>query len=251
MTKAKKSKVKTPTVPASAENRTKMSYRSSKHRARKFGMPWEFDDYQDFHKHLGDRPSDEHTLDRIDNAKGYVKGNLRWATKKEQAENRSTTIKINYKGKTLTAWEFAQELGVSVDFVYGGLRRGESPEAIAFLAREASAHKTVPEPWPWPEDRAVDWEQAYLRRRRHEQSRESFYYEQTKANVQKQTRIMNRYAEDWGGPSHPDDEAVPPPEMQEAAARYRRATWLFWDAKEKYEQAIARKRARDDLNLFD
>lgn len=34
------------------------------------------------------------TLDRIDNDKGYIKGNLRWATQKTQANNRRTNKKI-------------------------------------------------------------------------------------------------------------------------------------------------------------
>jgi len=215
-------------------------------------MPWGFEDFKDFRDHMGERPTRQHTLDRIDNARGYVKGNLRWATKAQQAENRSTTIKISYQSKTLSAWEFAQLLGVSVDAVYRGLRAGQSPEQIAFHARAASAIKTVPEPSPWPEDRAVDWEQAYLHKRRHGQSRESFLLEQAKGNLQRKTRTMQLYAEHYVGPQHPDDDApLPTTEEQEACARYQRAQRLFWHAKEKLEQAIARKKARDDLDLFD
>lgn len=37
---------------------------------------------------LGDRPTREHSLDRVDNDKHYEAGNLRWATSEEQSRNR-------------------------------------------------------------------------------------------------------------------------------------------------------------------
>ena len=37
---------------------------------------------------LGCKPSDTHSLDRIDNSRGYEPGNLRWATRVEQARNK-------------------------------------------------------------------------------------------------------------------------------------------------------------------
>ncbi len=42
---------------------------------------------------IGDRPKNK-TLDRIDNSKGYMPDNLRWASKSEQARN-SSTAKVN------------------------------------------------------------------------------------------------------------------------------------------------------------
>lgn len=41
---------------------------------------------------LGPRPSNQHTMDIIKHDLGFVKGNLRWATRKEQVYNRRNTV---------------------------------------------------------------------------------------------------------------------------------------------------------------
>lgn|GEM_PF-7073678 len=45
-------------------------------------------DFNVFLKEVGMRPSKFHSLDRIDNDKGYFKENCRWATSSEQNKNR-------------------------------------------------------------------------------------------------------------------------------------------------------------------
>ena len=46
------------------------------------------DDFLQFLADVGERPTPNHSLDRIDNDKGYEPGNVRWATPQEQADNR-------------------------------------------------------------------------------------------------------------------------------------------------------------------
>tara|TARA_R110002111_G_C5751043_1_gene350641 strand:+ start:161 stop:541 length:381 start_codon:yes stop_codon:yes gene_type:complete len=62
----------------------------------------EWRDFDTFLEDLGERPSKSHTLDRVDNTKGYIKGNVKWSTKEEQGRNKSNNVMI--EGLTLVEW---------------------------------------------------------------------------------------------------------------------------------------------------
>jgi len=52
------------------------------------------DSFENFIKDMGMKPSKEHSIDRINNNLGYFKENCKWATKKEQSNNKRSNRKV-------------------------------------------------------------------------------------------------------------------------------------------------------------
>lgn len=70
--------------------------------------------FDGFFADMGFRPSDQHTLERIDNESGYEPGNCRWATKIEQANNKRTSRLVEYRGECMTVANAARAGGAEV-----------------------------------------------------------------------------------------------------------------------------------------
>ena len=76
-----------------------------------FHAPWA-KDFRLFVAQVGKRPLGC-TLDRIDSTRGYVPGNVRWATPREQAANRRSTVWVELHGCRMPLIEAARRLGVT------------------------------------------------------------------------------------------------------------------------------------------
>lgn len=72
--------------------------------------------------------SDELSLDRRDNNKGYNPENCRWATRDEQQRNRKNNIFVEYKGQKKILKDWAEDLGIPYSRIQARLSLGWSFE---------------------------------------------------------------------------------------------------------------------------
>lgn len=103
-------------------------------------------DFVSFYEDMHPRPSEDHSIDRIDNTRGYDCGhpdcadctargatrNVRWATWTEQMRNTSRNHHIIHNGDKITVAELGERLGVSYTEAYKiakSLPQPETPEA--------------------------------------------------------------------------------------------------------------------------
>lgn len=77
-----------------------------------------------FLDHIGPKPSSWHSLNRIDNARGYVPGNVRWVDRREQANNRRSSRMVEWDGEVMTAAELGRLVGLARQEIIALANRG-------------------------------------------------------------------------------------------------------------------------------
>lgn len=126
----------------SAKNRCKnpksSSYENYGGRGIEFGFPDIETAARWVMKNLGARPAGK-SIDRIDNDRGYEPGNLRWATREEQARNKRA-----YRGCTY-GYRLINLVRLRPDYTYEGLRKyirlGYTDEQILSMEKPKGGRK--------------------------------------------------------------------------------------------------------------
>lgn len=85
------------------------------------------ENFSNFLEDMGLRPSPKHSLDRYPDMNGnYTPENCRWATKKEQSDNRRNNVWIVHEGIRMTLQDWSNELGMFSSNLKVSIDRGVS-----------------------------------------------------------------------------------------------------------------------------
>lgn len=86
--------------------------------------------FERFLSHVGPKPTPKHEIDRIDNDRGYVPGNVKWSTRSQQMRNTRVNAKLTAFGKTMTIRAWMAETGLSKRCIEWRKSHGWNDETI-------------------------------------------------------------------------------------------------------------------------
>lgn len=90
----------------------------------------EWKEFENFIRDMGLRPSPRHTIERLNNSKGYSKSNCIWATYKQQSRNTRRSIYIVVNGKKITLVEAVENSRVKYATALYRYHKGYSVDEI-------------------------------------------------------------------------------------------------------------------------
>lgn len=113
-------------LKARCDNPRKRDYHNYGGRGITYETHWST--FENFLRDMGQPPTADHTIERIDSNGPYSKANCRWATRTEQNRNRSMNRNLEFNGETMIISEWAERLGVNARLLRVRLNRGWTVE---------------------------------------------------------------------------------------------------------------------------
>jgi hypothetical protein len=84
----------------------------------------EWHEFENFYNDMGEPPTKDHSIDRIDNSKGYSKDNCRWATRKQQHYNKTNNVYFEYEGQLYTLVQLSEKYLINKGTFMSRILRG-------------------------------------------------------------------------------------------------------------------------------
>jgi hypothetical protein len=109
-------------MKARCDNPNKPNYKNYGGRGISYTPEWS--EFINFYNVLGEPPTTQHTLERVDNELGYNPENCKWATRKEQANNTRQIILIEIGGEIKCFHDWCKDYNVHPAAVYYRVKKG-------------------------------------------------------------------------------------------------------------------------------
>ena len=85
--------------------------------------------FDNFIADMGECP-DKHSIDRIDNHKGYEPSNCRWVEQRIQNRNQRSNVLLTFNGKTMCQTDWATETGMKRETIARRMKLGWTVEKV-------------------------------------------------------------------------------------------------------------------------